>query len=72
MPTFTVLCRIDAFADYTAEVEADDPHEVAALAEDDPGAYTWTAAGIAEFVDRTYVTLDEAGVEIESTQTGEV
>ena len=71
MPKFTVLCRIDAFADYTAEVEAEDPHEAAALAEDNHSAYTWTAAGIADFDDRIYVTLDEAGDEMESTQTGD-
>ena len=72
MPTFTVLCRTYAFADYTAEIEADDPHEAAALAEDNHSAYTWEPAGIAEFDDRTYVTLDEAGDEIESTQTGDL
>ena len=27
MPTFTVLCRIDAYADYVAEVEATTPRK---------------------------------------------
>ena len=29
MPTFTVLCRVDAYVDYTATVEADDAEEAA-------------------------------------------
>ncbi len=70
MPSFTVLCRIDAFAGHTAEVEADDPHEAAELADEKHSAYTWTLASVAEFDDGTYVTLDEAGDEIEATSAG--
>lgn len=39
MPTFTVLCRIDAFADYVARVRAKDAAEAARLAQDNHGRY---------------------------------
>lgn len=71
MPIFTVLCRIDAYADYEAEVEADTAEEAAQLAEDSHGDYKWESAGVAEFDDRIYVTLDEDGNEIEDTLTGD-
>jgi hypothetical protein len=71
MPKFTVLCRIDAFADYVAEVEADDAEEAALLADDDHGRYKWKHAGTHEFDARLYVTLDENGDEIEETQVGD-
>ncbi len=44
MPTFTVLCRIDAYADYLAEVEADSAEEAALLAEENHGDYNWEHA----------------------------
>ena len=69
--TFEVLCRIDAFADYVAEVEADDAEEAAALAHDDHGDYKWEHRSIQEFDARLYVTLDDAGNEIEETQVGD-
>jgi hypothetical protein len=71
MPTFTVLCRIDAYADYVAEVEADSAEEAAALAEDNHGDYSWVHSQTAEFDDRFYVTLDAKGDEIEATRAGD-
>jgi hypothetical protein len=71
MPKFNVLCRIDAYADYVAEVEADSAEEAAELARADHGAYTWEHDQTAEFDGRFYVTLDAAGDEIESTHTGD-
>jgi hypothetical protein len=71
MPTFIVLCRIDAYADYEAEVEADDAEEAAQLAEDNHDAYKWEKAGVVEFDDRLYVTLDENGDEIDATRCGD-
>ncbi len=69
MPTFTVLCRIDAYADYVAEVEADSAEAAARLAEDSHGDYTWEHHQTAEFDDRFYVTLDANGDEIGSSDT---
>ena len=71
MPTFIVLCRIDAYADYTAEIEADTAEEAAELADWDHGAYVWKSDGVAEFDDRIYVTLDADGDEIGSTLVGD-
>ena len=71
MPTFTVLCRIDAYADYVAKVEADDAAEAAELARDNHGDYKWEHDQTLEFDDRYYVALDEDGEQIEKTRTGD-
>jgi len=71
MPTFTVLCRIDAYADYVAEVEADSAAEAAELARDRHEDYRWAHDQTAEFDDRFYVTLDAEGDEIEATRVGD-
>jgi len=68
---YTVLCRIDAYADYTAIVEADSAEEAAELASDNHGGYHWVFSGTHEFDDRRYVTLDQSGDEIESTLVGD-
>ena len=71
MPKFNVLCRIDAFVDYVAEVEADTPEQAAELANDSHSDYEWRRSGEAEFDARLYVTLDADGGEIERTQCGD-
>lgn len=71
MPTFTVLCRIDAFADYTAKVKAKTAAEAAELAQENHGDYKWVHDGTAEFDARTYVTLGKDGHEIDATQVGD-
>jgi hypothetical protein len=71
MPTFTVLCRIDAYADYIAEVEAVDAEEAAESARDNHDDYKWEHDHTEEFDDRFYVTLDAEGGEIESTRVGD-
>jgi hypothetical protein len=68
---FEVLCRIDAYADYVAEVDADDAEEAAQLARDNHGDYTWEHSFTQEFDARLYVTLDRDGKEIEGTQVGD-
>jgi hypothetical protein len=70
MPTFRVLCRVDAFIDYVAEVEASDPEDAAYLAKEGP-KLDWERQGEVEFDDRLYVTLDENGDPIESSQCGD-
>jgi hypothetical protein len=71
MPTFTVLCRIDAYADYVAEVEADSAEDAAELARDNHEDYKWEYDQTAEFDDRFYVTLNAHGDEIEATRVGD-
>jgi hypothetical protein len=72
LPTFTVLCRIDAYADYLAEVEAEDAAEAAELALDEHDNYKWEYRDTAEFDDRFYVTLDDQGDEIDATHVGDL
>ncbi len=71
MPTFTVLCRIDAYADYIAQIEAESPVKAAELARENHGDYKWAYDQTAEFDDRLYVTLSDDGDEIEGTQVGD-
>lgn len=70
MPKFTVLCRVDAYVDYTAEVEADDAEEAAWLAKEHSERYTWEEWGPVEFDARGYVTLSANGNEIEASRCG--
>ena len=72
MAKFNVLCRVDAYVDYVAEVEADDAAEAAQLANHDlSGHYKWEERGTQEFDARLYITLDENGEEIDGTQAGD-
>lgn len=71
LPRFKVLCRLDAYADYLAEVEAESPKEAAELAQDRHEDYIWENQQTAEFDARFYVTLDENEMEIESTHIGD-
>jgi hypothetical protein len=69
---FTVLCRVDAYADYVAEVEADCAEDAAWLARERHEDYTWKHEQTAEFDDRYYVTLDPDGEEIEASHIGDM
>ena len=72
MAKFNVLCRVDAYVDYVAEVEAEDAEEAAQLANQEPtGRYKWRQQGTQEFDARLYITLDENGEEIDGTQAGD-
>lgn len=71
MPTFTVLCRIDAYADYVAEVEAESGEEAARLAEENHGDYKWEHGQTLEFDARYYAALDDEGLQIDATRTGD-
>jgi hypothetical protein len=70
MPKYKVLCRVDAYVDYTAVVEAGSPEAAAELARDNAGAYAWKELGAVEFDARGYVTLNSRGGEIERSRTG--
>jgi hypothetical protein len=65
---FEVLCRIDAYADYVASVEASSAQQAAERAAEDHGSYRWESRGTQEFDARLYVTLDPRGWEIEDTE----
>ncbi|MBA3812857.1 MAG: hypothetical protein H0X27_14650 [Caulobacteraceae bacterium] len=70
MPKFKVLCRVDAYVDYIAEVEADDAEEAADFAEDNASDYSWEEQGAVEFDARGYVTLDAKNNELDHTRRG--
>lgn len=72
MTKFKVLCRVDAFVDYTAEIEADNAEAAATMARANPDAYAWAKQADQEFDARLYVTLDRSGVEIERTEVGDL
>jgi hypothetical protein len=68
-PVFTVLCRIDAYADYKAQVAADSPEEAVHLADWHHEEYEWRSVGTTEFDDRLYIALDENGDEIDLSES---
>ena len=70
MPKFTVLCRVDAYVDYVAEIEADTAEDAALLAQDSSDEYEWEERGPVEFDARGYVTLNRVGDEIDRTRVG--
>jgi hypothetical protein len=71
MPKFTVLCRVDAYVDYVAEVEADDAEDAAYIAKEAGGDLKWEEWGAVEFDSRGYVALDAEGDEIEDSRCGD-
>lgn len=70
MAKFQVISRVDAFVDYIAEVEADDPHSAALIAYRGKADIIWHKQRVTEFDARRIATLDEHGEEIESTAHG--
>ncbi len=70
MPKFTALCRVDAYVDYVAQVEARSAKQAALLADETPEAYSWEELGPVEFDARGYVALNRKGWQIEGTKTG--
>ncbi|MDP3746460.1 MAG: hypothetical protein Q8Q88_05350 [Phenylobacterium sp.] len=72
MPLFQVLCRVDAFVDYCAEVDADSAIEAAAVARNTHRAVEWRRAGGHEFEAARYITLDADGEEIPETECGDI
>ncbi len=70
MAKFQVISRVDAFVDYVAEVEADDPHSAALIAYGGKADIDWKKQRVTEFDARRIATLDERGEEIESTAQG--
>ena len=70
MPIFIVRCRVDAYVDYRASVDAETAKEAAELAYDSPDDYQWEEEGPVEFDARGYITLDKNDNEIDGTQAG--
>lgn len=70
MPKFTILSRVDAYVDYTTEVEAKSLEEAVDLAYDGDASIKWKEQGVVEFDARHVVALDANGDEIESYSRG--
>lgn len=70
MPKFTILSRVDAYVDYTCEVEADDLEAAVDLAWDGDPSIRWTEQGVVEFDARHVVALDANGEEIKGYSRG--
>ena len=70
MAKFKVLCRVDAYIDYVAKVEANNAEEAAELAQDNASDYDWEERGAVQFDARGYVTLNAKGQEREATRRG--
>lgn len=70
MPKFTILSRVDAYVDYTTEVEADCLEEAVDLAYDGDPSIKWKEQGVVEFDARHVVALDTNGDEIETYSRG--
>jgi hypothetical protein len=71
MPKFVVRRRVDAWVNYTAEIEAEDAEEAAELAQENDDTIDWTEEGVDTFDDRRFITLDGEGHEIFATEVGD-
>jgi hypothetical protein len=70
LTVYKVRMRVDAFVNYTAEVEADDPIHAAMLAYNND--YDWKQEDVDEFDARVAFTLDANGEEIPETRWGDL
>ncbi len=70
MPKYTILSRVDAYVDYTTEVEAESFEEAVDLAYDGDLSIKWKEQGVVEFDARHVVALDANGDEIETYSRG--
>ena len=70
MPKFTILCRVDAYVDYTGEVEAGSREEAVDIAYAGVQPLKWEERGVVEFDARRIMALDAGGEEDESYVRG--
>lgn len=70
MPVFTILSRVDAYVDYTADVVADTLEAAVDLAYDGDPSVKWEERGVVEFDARRVVALDLEGFEDDSYTRG--
>lgn len=70
MPKFTILSRVDAYVDYTCEIEAESLEAAVDLAYDGLEPVKWEERGVVEFDARRVLALDDEGEEDESYVRG--
>ncbi len=70
MPKFTILSRVDAYADYTCEVEAPSAKEAVDLVYCGRIEVTWTRRGVTEFDAVRMSAIDADGEDIDGYSRG--
>lgn len=70
MPVFTVLSRVDAYVDYTCEVDADSAEEAVDLVYEGQAKVTWENQGVTEFEAVRMSAIDENGEDIDGYARG--
>lgn len=70
MPKFTVLSRVDAYVDYTCEVEADSAEEAVDLVYNGDVQVEWEQQGVTEFDAVRMSAIDDQGEDIDGYTRG--
>ncbi|PZT96750.1 MAG: hypothetical protein DI624_12375 [Brevundimonas sp.] len=70
MPTFRILSRVDAYVDYTCEVEADSAEEAVDVVYEGHVKVTWENQGVTEFDAVRMSAIDEHGEDIDGYARG--
>jgi len=70
MPKFTILSRVDAYVDYTCEVEADSAEEAVDLVYAGDIKVAWKEGGVTEFDAVRMSAIDEDGNDIDEYTRG--
>ena len=70
MPTFTILSRVDAYVDYTCEVEADSAEEAVDLVYNGLVDVEWENQGTVEFDAVRMSAIDRNGEDIDGYTRG--
>ena len=70
MPTFTILSRVDAYVDYTCEVEAASAEEAVDLVYMGDVKVTWEHHGVTEFDAVRMSAIDEGWNDIDGYTRG--
>lgn len=69
-PKFTILSRVDAYVDYTCEVEAGSTEEAVDLVFEGLTPVTWQQQGVTEFDAVRMSAIDEHGDDIDGYSRG--
>lgn len=70
MPTFTVLSRVDAYVDYTTEIEADSAKDAVDLVYEGLVSVEWKHQGAVEFDAVRLSAIDADGNDIDGYTRG--
>lgn len=70
MTVFKILSRVDAYVDYTTEVEADSAEEAVDLVYEGLVPVEWTNQGVVEFDAVRMSAVDENGEDIDGYTRG--